>query len=664
MKNALKPLLLLTFFVATGFFQPTFGQTLNDETLMTIAGKKVTVGEFMSIYQKNNPKNEAIDRNGLREYLDLFVNFKLKVKEAEELGLDTLTSFKTELAGYREQLAKPYFSDEETIERLTKEAYDRSLNDLRASHIFLRVKPDALPADTLAAYEKITRIRERIINGESFEDLAVEFSEDPSARDREATTQHPYMKGNKGDLGFFTVFDMVYPFETRAYNTPVGQISQPVRSEYGYHIIKISQMHPAMRKVIVAHMFLSIPKGANSMDSSRIHRKIDSLYNVLKGGASWEDVVKQNSDDKGTAAKGGALPKFGVNRMVPEFISAIYNLQKVGDFSTPILTTYGWHIIRLVEREEIKSYLEERPDLRQKVTKDSRSHLGRQVILERIKKEYGFTEYPDAVQEVAKVVTDSVFFAKWNPAVTADMNKLIFKVGNMNFRQKDLGAYIGTKQRKKEKEEIRTYVNRMYNEFLEESLIKWENSHLEEKYPEFRALMSEYRDGILLFDLTDQKVWSKAVKDTTGLKAFYEKNKYSYMWGDRLDASVFTVKDQPTADRVLNFVKTGTADDDILKEINKDTVQLVTVESGKFSKNENKFVDKVTWMPGITSLKEGSDIIIVNARKLLKPEPKQLNEARGLITADYQNYLEKEWIKELKQKYPVVVNQEVFAKIK
>jgi peptidyl-prolyl cis-trans isomerase SurA len=262
-------------------------------------------------------------------------------------------------------------------------------------------------------------------------------------------------------------------------------------------------------------------------------------------------------------------------------------------------------------------------------------------------------------------VTDSVFSGKWDPAVANDMNKPIFKIGNMNFKQRDLANYIGSKQKKRDKENIKAFVNQMYSDYVDETLIKWENAHLEQKYPEFKALINEYRDGILLFDLTDQKVWSKAVKDTTGLKEFYEKNKYNYMWDARVDASVYTANDASTANRVKNFIKTGLSDDAILKEINTDSVKLVTIDHGKFTRKDNPYLEKINFVVGMSpDIKEGTKIVFVNVRQVLKPEPKQLNEARGLITADYQNYLEKQWIIELKQKYPVVVNQEVLAKIK
>jgi peptidyl-prolyl cis-trans isomerase SurA len=640
-------------------------QVKNDDVLMTIAGKKITVGEFVSIYQKNNQKNEVLDKKNLSDYLDLYINFKLKVHEAEDLGLDTVTSFKTELSGYREQLAKPYFVDEPTLDRITHEAYDRMHSDVRGSHIFIRLQPCPMPEDTLKAYTTILEIRERITKGESFEKLAGELSEDPSARDREASQQHPFIKGNHGDLGYFTAFDMVYPFETGAYTTPVGSVTMPIRSEYGYHLIKVTDKRSAMGKVTVAHLFMTFPKDTLRTDSIKIKQRIDSVYQKLKAGEKWEDLVKKYSDDKGSAAKGGVLPKFGVNRMVPEFIDAIYKLRKEGDYSEPVKTPYGWHIIKLVERKSPGTFDEEKSDLKQKVNKDSRSQLAKDAVIARLKTEYNLTEFSNARTDFYKAVTDSIFTGKWDVSLAGALTKPLFKTSSSTVMQQEFAQYLSAKQRKKDKEPIRCYVDKMYKDFLEENLSKIENGHLEEKYPEFRNLMNEYRDGILLFDLTDQKVWSKAVKDTTGLKNFHEKNKADYMWDTRLEASIFTMKDPKTAQKVRNFLKSGLADEAVLKEVNSDSVKKVTFESGKYSRKDNKYIDAITWVPGIANdITSDSSTVIIRVKNVLKPEPKSLNESRGLITADYQNYLEKIWIAYLKTKYPVIVNKDVLSQIK
>lgn len=657
-----KTLLLILGLAA---FSTSFGQDIKDDVLMTIGGKKIYVSEFLNIYQKNNVKGDAIDKKSLDEYLELYINFKLKVKQAEEMGLDTLTSFRTELNGYREQLAKPYFTDEATLDRLMQEAYEREKSDLRASHIFFKLKPNPTPEDTLAAYQKAMAVKEKIQKGGNYEQLAVEFSEDPSCKDREATQQHPFLKGNRGDLGYFTVFDMVYPFENGAYNTVVGGVSNPVRTEYGYHVIKVKERRPSLGKVTVAHIFLSIPKNATAQDSARIKNRIDSLYVLLTNGNSFEDLVKAFSDDKGSSTKGGVLPSFGVNRMVPEFISAIYALNNPGDLSKPTLTPYGWHIIKLVERKSQKTYDEEKAELKQKVMKDNRGEQTKQVVIDRIRKEYGVAETPGALKDFYGVVTDSIFSGKWKASLASGLTKPIFKIGNRTFRQADFAAYLEKSQRKQDKQNIETYVNRVYADFVDDCLLKYEDSQLENKYPEFKALMTEYRDGILLFDLTDQKVWSKAVKDTLGLKEFYDKNKKSFMWDNRLDASIYTVKDPGSVQKVKNFIKSGLADADLLKEINHDTLNILTIESAKFSKKDNKLIDSIAWTPGFSAdINEKGSTVFVYVRKVLKPEPKELNEAKGLITAEYQNYLEKEWIRELRAKYPVEVNKEVFSKIK
>lgn len=660
--------ILIVLFLFIGIGLTLKSQVNNDDVLLTIAGKNITISEFMSIYQKNNPKGGSIDKKNLDEYIDLYINFKLKVKQAEDMGLDTLTSFRNELKGYRDQLAKPYLVDETEIDKLVKEAFEREHFDVRASHIFIKIAPDALPKDSAEAYEKLSKIRERIMKGEAFGNLASEFSDDPSARDREANQQHPFIKGNHGDLGYFTVFDFVYPFETGAYSNEVGKVSNIIRTEYGYHLIKTTDKRKAMGKVTVAHIYMMIPKEATAADSSRIKLRMDSVYQKLRMGAKWDSLVKQYSDDKGSAAKGGVLPKFGVNKLVPEFIQVVYNLENNEDYSHPFQTSYGWHIVKLIDRQVPGSFDEEKADLKKKVNNDVRMQIAKQAVYNRVKKEYGFTEYPQAKSEFYSVVTDSIFVNKWDKSLANDLNKPLFNIGDLVIYQKEFAQYLSDTQRKGEKKNIENYVNQMYNSFVNESLMKWENSHLEQKYPDFRNLMTEYRDGILLFNLTDEKVWSKAVKDTTGLKEFYEKNKSNYIWDTRLSATIFTLQNPKLAQKVKNFIKSGLSEEDIMKEVNTDSLKVLTFERGKFSKKENKFIDSIAWVPGISREFKvdpaTSAIVFINVKQILKPETKNLNEARGLITADYQNYLEKIWIQYLRQKYPVMLHKDVLVKIK
>lgn len=640
----------------------------NDPALLTVAGEKVSKSEFLNVYKKNNIKGEVMDRKSLEEYLELFINFKLKVKEAEEQKLDTFTSFKTELAGYRKQLAQPYMTDKDVDEGLIKEAYDRAQWDIRASHILIRVDKNATPEDTLAAFNKIMKIRDRILKGESFESLAKEASEDPSARDREDPNSKSIVKGNGGDLGYFSVLDMIYPFENAAYNTKVGSISMPVRTDYGYHLIKVVNKKPAMGKVVVAHIFVSVPKDAKPEDLAGYKNKIDEAYTKLKGGTKYEDLVTEYSDDKGSAAKGGVLPAFGVNRMVPEFIDALTKLNNIGDYSEPVQTAYGWHIIKLIERKPIKSFEDEKAQLKTRIIKDTRSEKSKESVINRIKNENNFKEFPETLKDFYAVVDSTMLEGKWEASRSQHLTKTMFVIGNQNFTQTDFAQYLASKQSKGSKISLRALVNEKYDQYVEDMVLNFEDSKLETKYPEFKSLMKEYRDGIMLFELTDKKVWSKAIQDTTGLKEFYEPNKTKYMWDQRLDASIFTCKDASVAKGARKLVKNvmngSLTEDDLLKKINIDSIPVLKIEHKKFLKGDNVMIDSVKWEKGISAdmLKNNKTVFIV-VYKVVAPEPKSIKEAKGLITADYQNYLEKEWIDQLRKKYSYEVNKDVFESL-
>ena len=635
-----------------------------DQVLMNIAGENVTKSEFLGVYQKNNTNGEVIDQKSLDEYLDLFINFKLKVKEAEVLGLDTVKTFRDELGGYRKQLAQPYLIDENANMALLNEAYKRKCEDIRASHILIKVDKNALPADTLAAYNKVMQIRKRLLKGENFGKVAAENSEDPSAKDRQQDGRT--VAGNKGDLGYFTVFDMVYPFESGAYLTKVGDVSMPVRSEFGYHLIKVTDRQPAMGKAQIAHILFLFPKNATAADSAAVKAKAAQAYKKLQAGDDFAAVVKEFSEDKGTSDKGGILPWFGVNRMVPEFIQNIGKLKQAGDYSAPFNTSFGWHIIKFIEQKPIGTFEENKTDLKQKLTKNDRSVKSEESFVAKLKKEYAFSQDLKARDEFYTVVTDSVFKNKWNVSAAAGLAKKLFTIGQKTYTQQDFAKYLAAKQNNASSQTITAFVNASYNAFVNEGCMAYEDSQLERKYPEFKALMSEYHDGILLFDLTDQKVWTKAIKDTTGLKDFYQKNKTNYMWPERLDASILSFTDAKAIKAARKLVKKGLTDEQILSRLNRDSTIVVTIEHKKFVKGDKSMIDGIAWQKGVTSdmATDSTHNGFVVVHGVVAPEPKLLTEAKGLITADYQNYLEKEWIATLRAKYPVTVNREVLSSIK
>ncbi len=645
----------------------SFGQSsIDKKTLVTIGEEKVTVGEFMRVYEKNNNQDNAESAEAITEYLDLYVNFKLKVSEAEELQLDTLPSFVKELAGYRAQLAKPYFIDETVNEALLQEAYDRKLIDVRASHILIMVDANSTPEDTLAAYNKIVKIRGEIVAGKDFAEAAVEYSDDPSAKDREAIpNQQRFRQGNKGDLGYFTVFNMVYPFENAAYNTAVGSISQPVRTQYGYHLLKVSDKKEALGTAQVAHIFIPLKAQPSEEELTLAEEKINNIYQKILEGMPYEDAVVAYSEDKGSAKNNGQLSKFTCNRVVPQFVLAAQALE-IGEISEPVRTLYGFHIIKLISLERPGTFEEESPKLKERLAKDARALKSKEAVVQQIKVDYNLKVYEKGKLAVFATIDTTVLKKKFVADSVVVMSKPVMKIGKEKFTQDDFVKYVEQKQRIQENIDKDVYLQKLFDEFVNENCLAYMDDHLEEMYPEFADLMQEYHDGILLFNLTDEKVWTKAVKDTVGLEKYFSEHRTEYMWGERVDATVYHIRDKKDVPLVKTIIEQNENDGDIAQVLDRDSIKSVRIIPDTYEKGDDKYVDQVAWEKG--TIKEiESDVedrvTFVKIRNVRLPSGKQLNEARGLVTADYQAYLEEEWVEQLKAKYPVVINQEVLTEM-
>jgi peptidyl-prolyl cis-trans isomerase SurA len=649
----MKKYIILPLFVILGLGGVLFAQGKNDQTILTISGENIPRSEFERVFRKNNNKDTTFDQKAVNDYLQLYINYKLKVREALELGMDTVKAFTDELGGYRKQLAQPYLVDKEVSENLMKEAYEHLKTDVRASHILVKCEPNALPKDTIEAYNKAVKLRTEVNKGADFATVAKRSSDDPSAKD------------NGGDLGYFTALQMVYPFESAAYQLKKGEMSMPVRTRFGYHIIKLTDSRTAQGEVKVEHIMVKAPAGAKEEDSLKAVQKINELYEKLKNGDKFEDLARQYSDDQSSAKNGGVLPMFGTGRMVPEFERAAFELKNPGDYSKPVKTSYGWHIIKLVEKKPLANYSDVQTELKQKVQKDSRSELSRTSMITRIKSKYNFQEYPKAKEEFIATVDSTLSQGKYTVENAKGLNNTMFILGNKQFTQQDFAKFVADHQTRRENTMIPAQIaNNLYNDWINESSISYEETKLDSLYPDFRNLMQEYRDGILLFELTDKKVWSKAVKDTAGLKEFYEKNKNNYMWPDRVEAVIFTSANAEIAKEVHKQMKKIEDVDTLMARINKTSQLNLQVKSGKFAKGENEAIDKITWKPGMSpDMTINNQVVFVNVKKVIPASPKTLDEAKGLITADYQNQLEKEWIASLRQKYPVQVHEEVVNSI-
>jgi peptidyl-prolyl cis-trans isomerase SurA len=633
-----------------------------DPVLLSVDDQNFTVSEFLYGYQKNNAKGAVMDQKSLQDYMELYINFRLKVKEAEDLGLDTAADFTRELAGYRAQLAQPYLTDKSEDSLIYKEAYDRLQYDIRASHIMIAIPENVADNDSIAmaAYKKLQGLRKQANGGADFAELAKKYSDDPSARDMKASRNQPARKGNGGDLGYFTAFYMVYPFETAAYNTAVGEISEPIRTRYGYHIIKVTDKIPALGNIHVAHINVKPIKG----DTAAAKKKIEEvLAQINSKSISFEDAAAKYSDDRGSAEKGGELPWFEVSRMVPEFIAAISKLQPQ-QISLPVQTEYGWHIIKLLETKTIPSYRQYLPELKNKVARDSRSNLGREAAIAEFKKEFKFKEYRKAMDQFYTVVDSSIFFQQWSAEKAASLNAVLFKLDGKKYYQKDFAKYLEQHQASLKKGTIKFYVNKIYKNWVDNIVVNYKDSKLEDQNFDFKMLVNEYHDGILIFTLSDREVWGKAIKDTSGLETFYEANKDKYMWKERVDAVIYKCSNDSVAKEVRSMLDKGLKLDSIMKIANKNSSLSLGFERGKYEKGTNAIIDQVEKKKGISdNMKINNSTIIVVINEILPVQNKKLDEAKGLITADYQNYLETAWIKRLHEEHKVVVYDEVLESL-
>jgi peptidyl-prolyl cis-trans isomerase SurA len=625
--------------------------------LMTIADEKVTLAEFERIYRKNNNET-SLNRQTPEEYLELFIKFKLKVKEAESLGMDTTQKFIDELEGYRKQLAKPYLTDEESTEEMLREAYERAKVDIHASHILVRLPSDAAPEDTLAAFEKITGIKERILKGEDFETVARATSDDAS------------VARNGGDLGYFTVFSMIYPFENVAYNTPVGKVSDPFRTSYGYHIIKVLDRRPARGQVKVAHIFIRTPEQMSEEEKEEAYAKAQMVYDSLQTGEDFGLLARKYSDDPSSARNGGEIPWFGTGRMIPEFEDECFALESKGDYSKPFKSSYGWHIVKLLDKKGILSYEEMKPELQERANRGDRRKYRADQFVNRLKSEYGYKDFPGVLSQVASGADSTLLQGRWDGDDLKDDRTPIMVIGDRTITAGEFVDYMISKQSRGKSRNIQSYVNLLFSDFVNDRVISYEDSKLVDKYPEFRYIYEEYHDGILLFDIMDQKVWSRAVSDTAGLNAFYESHKSDYMWQKRMDALVVTCTEGADIEgvrKVYKKIMKGKIGEGDLNNMycTNDTVDCITVEKVLVEKGENKMVDALNGVPGLGPVVQGEDnYSFVILKGIKQPEPKKLNEARGQITSDYQNYLEELWIEQLRQKYPVEVNRGLLDRIK
>ncbi len=476
-----------------------------DKKLITIDGEKTTVSEFKRVYEKNLDAIDNEDAKSITKNLELYINYKLKVKEAYAIKLDTLPSYKREMETYKNQLSAPYLQDTTFIDKLVKDAYFRTKNQVKAKHILIRMSKDANPKDTLIAYNKILKLRERILNGEKFEAVAAESSDDKSAKDDPKTGR----KGNGGNLGYFSAFNMVYPFEDAAYSTKVGEISMPFKTQFGYHIMQVVDFKESKGQIEAAHILVR--------DTSAVgEKKIGDIYNKLKAKENFEDLAKEYSEDPGSKGNGGKLGKFGVGRMVKPFSDAAFSLENINDFSKPFKTRFGWHIVKLIKKYPIESFDEMKKALKAKVKKSSRMQLSEKAVVNKLKKEYTIIEFEEA---------KNILERKDIRAIAKDsLKNTIISINDKKITQETFVKYIRNRRH--------LPAFKLFEMFKEDQIMKYYKENLIYTEPEYAYTLKEYEDGLLLFELMQNKIWTKSSKDTLGLKNYFKANAANYKTAD------------------------------------------------------------------------------------------------------------------------------------
>lgn len=622
---------VLVLSAITAISQKKSGNT--DKVLFSVDKTPVTTNEFLYLYRKNNQgKADAGKEANILEYLDLVINFKLKVAEAHNRGLDTTQAFVKEFTTYRDELKKPFVAPADELGRLVKEAYDRLGEEVKAAHILINVSPDAPPQDTLAAWQKIVSIRERALNGEDFGALATQFSHDPSA------------KQNGGMLGYFTALKMVYQFEDAAYKTKVNEISQPVRTRFGYHIIKVYDRRAATGDVEVSHILFG-----GTDDKTK--NKAFEVYDQLKAGRSWDELCKEYSVDTNTKDRAGKLPPFGVGDLpaVPEFEAMAFSMTKPGEISDPFKSKIGWHIIRFERRVPVPSFAEAEPLLKRKIGRDERLQISQAAQINRRKAGFGFSENAAVKLKVEAAADTSLTKGRWRIAV--DNSETLFTISGSNVTVGDFVRFVKSRERQSALSPS-AYFKQLYDLFVDSYLGDAEDAKLQAENFEYRNLVREYREGIMFFSIMEKEVWNKGSADTLGQHAYYEAHKDSYQGGDRVYARIYS-----TSDKIfLKEIREKAAKGDSLT--NPDLKKFKSVTGFRaFGKGENKIVDMVPWAVGLHEAEADGMYYLVEIERLIPPGLKSFQEARATVISEYQEEIEKKWLETLRKKHKVKVNK-------
>ncbi|MFM7639186.1 MAG: peptidylprolyl isomerase [Bacteroidota bacterium] len=659
--------------------------------VFSIDKEKVYADEFERQYLKNiNLKEDAVTSKDIRNYLDLYIKFKLKVQDAKDAGLDTVTAYVQELQMYRDQLARNYLYDRSVTDALVKEAYDRLQNEVKVSHILILCSTDVSDADQKKVLEKIENIHRMLMRNPTainFGDIARTESEDVGT------------KSAGGDLGWMTALQVVYEFENQAYNTSAGGISPVFKTEFGYHILMVNDKRANRGDIKVNHILVRVMNKEESSDTEA-RKKIDEIaLNINSGKETFENMARTYSEDYNSRYNGGAMDYINVTQFVGDidrqyWADQAFSMKKDGDITAPFRTNYGWHLLQRVNVRPLRSFedKEMRSILKMDVQKNQRSQISVDSLVVKIKKENGFKLNNSAVDAVVSYLDSNFMKGKFDEASMPEFHKVtkmegkkkviteynlrkmeVFKLGESSYSVADLFTQftysnkpvVGTKK---------DGVTRIMNEWIDKTCVEYQNDHLEEKSVEFRDIYQEYKEGILMFNRMQQLVWDRANNDTAGLKVYFGEHQREYNWNNRFDVAVYFCNDAKMMKTVAKQVKKGISADSLRREHTKKNILDFSYRTGKFELSDTflfspspilkmLFADLSAEKPkynkaGIYQVGQvGDDFVVVKVNAFLPAGPKTLDETRGPVASKYQEQLEREWIESLKNRYALTVNE-------
>ncbi|MFO7703364.1 MAG: peptidylprolyl isomerase [Psychroflexus maritimus] len=627
-------------------------QDFSDKILLEIGEEQVMADEFIYIYQKNlKVLEDDTNDESIEAYLDRFINFQLKLKEAKSQGLDQEEEFNKEFNRYFKQFADNYIANGEVTDEMIKETYERLLKEVRVSHILIDVAPNASKEEWNEAREKAKNIQQLLIAEEAnFEELAKRFSKDPS------------VKNNQGDMGWFKAFKMVHSFEDAAYKLSTNEVSNPVKTQFGYHIIKKTGERKSIGKLSVAHIML---RNNNKEEAAENEKQIFKIYENLKNGDDFEDLAKHFSEDKNTAENGGRLPAFEVGEINSKiFEEKAFELKNDGDYTSPFQSEFGWHIIKKIDHTPVETYSELKESLRRKIKTSNRAKLLNERIKENIMQHYDVVINRDAITYFSELVDDRIYKSKWTLDKNPEgLSKPILSIEDTAYSYRDFGVYIEKQQAGfTGKRPFKEIIEELFNRYIYTKLVEYHKSNLTKIDRKFELKINEYKNGLLIFELMERELWNKAKKDTTGLELFYTANSKKYVAPQKISGKAFTFEKKKHAKKFLRLVNRRGKPEDIA---------LNQLQGSLQKKIESKPVSEFKLPEHFKIATKYNDYYFQNNKYIvlfvdeIEPErPLNLDEIRGQVISDYQDKLEKEWMEELKSKYSVKINEETFELLK